>query len=185
MSVKITYFVHGTTTDNEQDLATGWAHGELSELGLQQAKELGGQASDRHFDVVFCSDLKRAIDSARLAFGDKYEIIEDERLREANYGDFTQKPSAEFKKNSKTHYIESPFPGGESYKDVETRIASFLEFLRKNYQGKHIAIVAHQAPQLAMDVLVKGKTWEQSIDEDWRKTKSWQPGWDYELKDKE
>ena len=42
MPVKITYFVHGTTTDNEQGLATGWAPGELSELGRQQAKDLGG-----------------------------------------------------------------------------------------------------------------------------------------------
>lgn len=27
MSVKITYFVHGTTTDNENGIATGWAPG--------------------------------------------------------------------------------------------------------------------------------------------------------------
>jgi len=28
-------------------------------------------------------------------------------------------------------------------------------------------------------VLLKGKTWEQAIDEDWRKKKAWQPGWEY------
>lgn len=27
MPLKITYFVHGTTTDNEQGLATGWLPG--------------------------------------------------------------------------------------------------------------------------------------------------------------
>lgn len=27
MPVKITYFVHGTTIDNENDLATGWQPG--------------------------------------------------------------------------------------------------------------------------------------------------------------
>jgi hypothetical protein len=26
---------------------------------------------------------------------------------------------------------------------------------------------------------VNGKTWEQALAEDWRKTKSWQPGWEY------
>jgi len=41
MSVDITYFVHGTTTDNEQELATGWLPGELSETGRRQAKDLG------------------------------------------------------------------------------------------------------------------------------------------------
>jgi quercetin dioxygenase-like cupin family protein len=39
MSVKITYFVHGTTTDNEADLATGWLPGKLSEIGRQQARQ--------------------------------------------------------------------------------------------------------------------------------------------------
>jgi alpha-ribazole phosphatase/probable phosphoglycerate mutase len=58
MAVKITYFVHGTTTDNEKDLATGWMPGELSELGKKQAKELGRLVSGKDFDAVFCSDLK-------------------------------------------------------------------------------------------------------------------------------
>lgn len=179
--LKITYFVHGTTTDNEKDLATGWAHGELSEKGKQQAKELGGLVTEKNFDVIFCSDLKRAIESAQLAFGDKYKIIPDSRLREANYGDFTERPSVQFKKELKK-YINSPFPNGESYKDVEKRVADFIQEISQKYDGQHVAIVAHQAPQLALDVLLKNKTWEQSIDEDWRNTKSWQPGWDYQTK---
>lgn len=28
-------------------------------------------------------------------------------------------------------------------------------------------------------VLTQGKTWEEAINQDWRKTKSWQPGWKY------
>lgn len=178
MTVKITYFVHGTTTDNEQHLATGWAQGELSELGIEQSKNLGSMVSDKNFDVVFCSDLKRAIDSSQLAFGDKYEIVQDKRLREANYGDFTQKPASEFKSDPKI-YIEKSFPNGERYKDVEKRILDFLEFAKENYDNKHIAIVAHEAPQFALEVLIKGRTWEQAMDENWRKTKSWQPGWEY------
>jgi len=180
VAVKITYFVHGTTTDNEQGLATGWSPGELSELGIKQAKELGKLVFSQNFDVIFCSDLKRAVDSAELGFGDKYKIIKDERLRECNYGDFTRKPAKEFK-DRMVDYIDKPFPNGESYKDVERRIADFLQFLKQNYDGKHIAIVAHQASQLALDVLLKGKDWKQAIDEDWRKNKAWQAGWDYVL----
>ena len=178
MVVRITYFVHGTTTDNEQDLATGWSPGELSELGISQTKELGKLISSKHFDVVFCSDLKRAVDSAELGFADKYKIIPDERLRECNYGDFTKKSAKKFKDRI-IDYVDKPFPNGESYKDVEKRIADFLEFLKENHDNKHIAIVAHQAPQLALDVLLKDKTWKQAIDEDWRKKKAWQPGWEY------
>lgn len=72
--------------------------------------------------------------------------------------------------------ITNKFPEGESYEDVKTRIANFLEFLKKNYVGKSVAIVAHKAPQISLDVLIKGKTWKQSLAEDWRKTKAWKPG---------
>lgn len=179
MAVRIIYFVHGTTTDNEKDLATGWLPGELSEKGRQQAVDLGGLVKEK-FDAVFCSDLKRAVDSARLGFGEKYEIKEDSRLRECNYGDWNGVPVAQFKDNLEK-YINKPFPNGESYRDVERRLTDFLEFLKKDYAGKSVAIIAHQAPQLALEVLLKGRTWEQAMVEDWRKTKSWQPGWVYEL----
>ncbi|TAH32891.1 histidine phosphatase family protein [Candidatus Saccharibacteria bacterium] len=181
MAVKIKYFVHGTTTDNEQKLATGWLPGELSETGRAQAKELGEIVANQKFDVVFCSDLQRAIDSASLAFGGKYEIIQDDCLRECNYGDKNGGPAAEFKDNMDA-FVDTPFPNGESYQDVEARMASFVDFLKANYDGKHIAIVAHQAPQLALDVLLCGRTWNQAIAEDWRKTHAYQPGWDYEIK---
>ena len=49
--VKITYFVHGTTTDNEQGLATGWAPGELSQVGIKQSKDLGQMVIDKKFYI--------------------------------------------------------------------------------------------------------------------------------------
>jgi broad specificity phosphatase PhoE len=165
-TLHITYFVHGTTTDNEKGLATGWLPGELSEVGIKQARELGKRVADKRFDVVFCSDLKRAVDSAELGFAGKCEILQDNRLRECNYGGFTGKPLEHFK-DKLIDFVEKPFPGGESYKDVEKRIASFIDFLKKKYGEKHVAIIAHQGPQLALDVLVRGKTWKQAIADDW------------------
>lgn len=177
MTVHVTYFVHGTTTDNEQGLATGWAHGELSELGIKQSIKLKDQIKGR-FDVVFCSDLKRAVDSAKLMFGDEVPLVQDKRLRECDYGDFTQHDSREVS-SQMIRRISEPFPNGESYRDVETRVSEFLGHLKKEYLGKKVAIVSHRAPQLALDVIIKGKTWEQAISGDWRHTKAWQPGWDY------
>jgi broad specificity phosphatase PhoE len=88
--------------------------------------------------------------------------------------------AAEFKDRMED-YVDASFPNGESYKDVEERLASFVKYLRYNYEGKHVAIVAHQGPQLALDVLLKGRTWQQAIEEDWRKKKAWQPGWPYKI----
>jgi alpha-ribazole phosphatase/probable phosphoglycerate mutase len=180
MSVKITYFVHGTTTDNEQDLATGWLPGQLSDKGKQQAVDLGKQVTE-HFDAMFSSDLERAVESAKLGFGDKYESIQDQRLRECNYGDLNGTNAKAFK-NRMAEYVDHPFPNGESYGDVEKRLRSFVEMLRARYDGKHVAIMAHQAPQLALDVILRGRTWPQAIAEDWRKRGAWQPGWEYIIK---
>jgi len=177
--VKITYFVHGTTTDNEKGTASGQSNIGLSDLGKRQCVELKRLIKDNRFDVVFSSDLKRAVDSANLTFEE--DIIHDKRLREINYGDLTQFPD---KKINYSEHIETTFPNGESLKDVEKRVTDFLNYLFDNYEGKHVAIVAHKAPQLALDVLLKGKTWEQAIKEDWRLKGKWQPGWNYELKKK-
>ncbi|MDD4333519.1 MAG: class I tRNA ligase family protein [Patescibacteria group bacterium] len=175
----ITYFVHGTTTDNEKEIATGWLDGELSDLGKKQAIELGEKIQEQKFDVVICSDLKRAVDSAKLMFGEKYEIITDKRLREANYGDYNGKKHSF--KNNLTDYISQSFTNGENYFDVQKRITEFLSEAMDKYAGKKIAIVAHQAPQLALEVVLKGKSWAEAMNEDWRRKKAWQPGWNYDL----
>jgi broad specificity phosphatase PhoE len=178
MPISVTYFVHGTTTDNEKGISSGWFDVELSEKGIQQSIALKNQLGGKRFDVVFCSDLKRAVESAKLAFEGIVPIVPDSRLRECDYGDYNAK-SSKIVEPLQEKMITERFPNGESYEDVKTRIADFLEFLKEDYAGKSVAIVAHKAPQLALDVLLKGKTWEQALAEDWRKTKSWQPGWEY------
>ncbi len=180
MAVQITYFVHGTTMDNERGISSGWSDAQLSERGIKQSADLKEQTKDKKFDVVFCSDLKRAADSAHLAFEGVAPIIPDARLRECNYGKYNGQPSDIVEPMQEEH-INDKFPEGESYEDIRARMADFLEFLKKNYDGKHIAVVAHKGPQLALDVLLKNKTWGQAFAEDWRKTKSWRPGWDYDL----
>lgn len=181
MPIKITYFVHGTTTDNEKGISSGWYDVELSDLGRQQAVGLKSQIGDRKFDAVFCSDLKRAHDSAKLAFEGAAPIIPDARLRECNYGKLNAAPSAIVEPMQEEECITNRFPDGESYEDVKARVADFLVFLKKNYEGKNIAIVGHKAPQLSLDVLITGKSWKQALAEDWRKKKSWKPGWEYTL----
>ena len=178
MSVKIIYFVHGTTTDNIEHKATGWMPGELSEKGIEQSIELKKQIKLDEIDLVISSDLKRAIDSAQYVFKDLKEILHDKRIRECNYGDLNGQDSYLVKYEE---HIESPFPNGESLKDVEKRLRDFCAFLLENYNEKTVALVAHKAPQLALDVITKNITWEQAIEQDWRKTKNWQPGWTYQI----
>jgi broad specificity phosphatase PhoE len=184
MKIVITYFIHGTTVDNEKGVASGWADAELSEKGKKQSIELKDLIKNKRFNVVFCSDLRRAVDSAKLTFGDSVKIIQDKRLREVNYGNLTRENSKKVESLMIKHLSE-PFPNGESYKDVEKRMRSFLSDLMKNYAGKNVAIFSHRAPQLALDVIINKKTWEQALKEDWRlkKPKEWKHGWNYVLSD--
>ena len=179
--MKITYFVHGTTIDNEKHISTGWKDVELSDLGIQQSKDLKNKVDVKQFDIIFCSDLRRAVDSANLTFKGAVQIKTDPRLRECNYGDYNGKPS-DIVEPLQEKNIEKPFPNGESYEDVKKRVGEFLENVKREYDGVHIAIVAHKAPQLALDVLLKNMTWKQAFENDWRKTGAWQPGWKYEVK---
>lgn len=180
MSIHITYFVHGTTTDNEKNISSGWFDAPLSALGIQQSIDLKNQIKEKKFDVIFCSNLKRAVDSAKLTFESIVPIKTDARLRECNYGKYNAK-SSDLVEPLQEKMITKRFPDGESYEDVKIRVSDFLEFLKENYAGKNIAVVAHKAPQLALDVLLRHKTWEQAFAEDWRKTKAWKPGWEYML----
>ena len=68
MKTELIYFVHGTTYDNASKKCSGWKQVELNELGKEQALNLGKVNKDIKFDVIFTSDLIRAIDSANIAF---------------------------------------------------------------------------------------------------------------------
>lgn len=120
------------------------------------------------FDVIFTSDLVRAIDSAKLAFS-SVERVQDERLRECNYGDLDGKDKSLVVYED---HIYEPFSNGESLKNVEKRVDEFIQYLKENYQGKNVRIVAHRALRLAFEVLTKGISLEEANANDWRKRKA-------------
>lgn len=179
METNIIYFVHGTTFDNTAGKCSGWKQAELTDIGRERAIKLGKIRKDIHFDVIFTSDLVRAIDSANLAFPN-VEKIQDKRLRECNYGDLDGEDK---KLVVYEEHIKEPFPNGESLEDVRSRVKSFLDDLVTKYSDKTVGIVAHRAPQLAIEVLTKNISFEEAIKNDWRNTGDWQPGWEYDISD--
>lgn len=174
--ITIIFEAHGTTFDNEAHLSSGHNDVALSPLGIQQSHEMGERYKDDHFDAIFCSDLQRAYKSAEIGFGTKWPIIKDARLRECDYGDFTQHPSAEVDAEKPLRIVE-PFPNGESYTQTTARMKSFLDDLKRDYAGKRIMIIGHRATQYGLDNLIKGVPLEQLTASHFK----WQPGWKYEL----
>lgn len=174
--INITFEAHGTTFDNETHKSSGHFDVELSELGEQQAENLGKRHKDEVFNAIFCSDLQRAYKTAEIAFGSKYPIIKDPRLRECDYGDLTQADS-NVVEAEKINRITIPFPNGESYEQCADRMREFLEDIKKTYDGKKVMIIGHRATQYGLDHFIKGRSLEELVSEKFK----WQPGWEYTL----
>lgn len=172
--VTIIFESHATTFDNENHLASGHYDVELSPLGIKQAKELGERYKNDHFDAIFCSDLQRSYKTAEIAFGDKFPIIKDKRLRECDYGDLTRYPSSEVDP-LKVKHIKVPFSNGESYEQTAKRMKELLDELKKNYAGRKVMIIGHRATQYGLEHWIKGDSLRDTITAPWK----WQPGWVY------
>lgn len=175
--VTIVFEPHGTTTDNEQRLASGHVDVALSALGQQQSREMGERYSRDDFAAIFCSDLQRSYRSGEIAFGRRgWPILRDARLRECNYGELDGHPKAEVDPLKPAH-INKTFPGGESYQDTNRRMRSFLLDLARDYDGKKVMIIGHRATQYALESLINHRPLEEVVPEPWK----WQPGWTYRL----
>lgn len=172
MAVSIVYETHATTLDNERGFATGWLPGELSAEGRRNAAELGGRRRDDGIDVVFTSDLARAVDTCAIAFGDSVPVIQDRRLRECDYGSLNGAPVAELLPRAR--FLEQPFPGGESYTGVVRRTEAFLGDLTP-YDGRRVLLVAHSANRWALQHLLDGAELTALVDAPF----DWQPGWEF------
>ncbi len=179
MSTQITYFVHSTTADNQNGISSGWNDLPLSAIGIEQSYELREALQGRTFDVIISSDFLRARQTVEIVFPDHPHVIYDARLRECNYGDMNGQPASIVEPLQES--ISTPFPDGESYEDVLHRVRELIEEVRREYPGKSVAFVSSKAPQLCLDVILKGNTWEEAFANDWRKTKNWQAGWEYQI----
>jgi broad specificity phosphatase PhoE len=173
--MELVYETHSMTTDNEAGIATGWLPGTLSADGWEQARLLGRRRANDGLAAVFASDLKRAVDTAQIAFGaSTVPIFLDWRLRECDYGELNGAPAERIERRS---HIDTPFPGGESYRDVVTRTESFLRDLRARWDGKRVCVIAHSANRWALDHLVDGTPLEELVDAPFE----WREGWEYRL----
>lgn len=173
-SVIIWFESHATSLDNERGLASGHIDAELSDLGRRQAEELGRRHSESPLLTVYTSDLKRSVQTAEIAFdGRSLPVIPDARLRECDYGQWSRCPIGQLEA-SRLRFIDTPFPNGESYRDVVLRVGEFLEDVAQG-EGQ-ILLIGHRATWYALEHLLKNRDLVDVIASEWR----WQPGWLYQ-----
>jgi broad specificity phosphatase PhoE len=172
MPTTLIYETHATTIDNERGTATGWLPGELSAEGQRQAVLLGERRRD--VDVVFSSDLRRAVQTVELSGLTAPHFI-DWRLRECDYGVFNGTPARGLA--PRRHRIDEPFPGGQSYREVVELTRSFLGDIKRLYDGRTVLVVAHSANRWALQHLLAEAALEDLVDAPF----DWQPGWVYQV----
>lgn len=126
---------HGQSSWNVDHRLTGWSDVPLTELGQEQARALRPALEAEAFDGVWSSDLTRARDTARLAYG---EPTVDERLREIFFGELEGAIWTELvgpHKEALKNFQGFQAPGGESLVELERRVLSFIDDLTP---GRHL-----------------------------------------------
>ena len=176
LPVQLVFETHSLTTDNELGLATGWLGGTLSRRGRSLAAELGARRR-ADVDVVLCSDLARAVETARVAFeGTQVPVLLDWRLREVDYGELNGS-RAELIELERPRRVETPFPAGESYRDATGRVAGVLDDIRAGHGGRRVLVIGHTATRWALDYLLAGRRLEDVVAQPF----DWREGWEYRL----
>ncbi len=147
-------FRHGTTNDNAEGIFSGWRDVPLNRKGIKDARIVALRLKEKEFGLAFQSNLMRSKQTLRevLKFHKHVRVITDKRITERNYGSLQGKTHLEivqkygWKKYDSWHrgYDTRP-PGGESLKDVEKRVLSFIKYLLELMKEEEInvAISAH------------------------------------------
>jgi broad specificity phosphatase PhoE len=177
MATTVVFETHQISEDNEAGLASGWTHGPLSARGRELARELGTRRRDDGIDTVFASDLHRALETAVLAFdGAPIPILLDWRLRECDYGTLTRHPAADVH-GGREQYLDTRYPGGESWREAVARVGRFLEDLPTRWDEKRVLVIGHVATRWGLDHFLNNVPLEALATEEFR----WQEGWEYVL----
>ncbi|MBQ5310690.1 MAG: 2,3-bisphosphoglycerate-dependent phosphoglycerate mutase, partial [Oscillospiraceae bacterium] len=90
--MKLVLVSHGESERNKLNLFTGWMDVDLSEKGVEEAKNAGRllKAEGYDFDICFTSYLKRAIHTLNYALDEMdrawLPVIKSWKLNERHYG---------------------------------------------------------------------------------------------------
>jgi 2,3-bisphosphoglycerate-dependent phosphoglycerate mutase len=128
---------HGETDWNANRRFQGWTDVALTDVGRAQATMLAESLVGLRFHSVWSSDLTRAVETARLAYG---EPVADHRLRELNFGDLEGSVWEDLTPSLRAELVAFDgfaAPGGESMGEFKARIVEFLDALPA---GDHLVV---------------------------------------------
>ena len=142
---------HGETNLNSGLRYWGSTDVALSDQGLRQAERLRDRLKPKKINVVYSSDLKRSLDTARAIVSiHNLEVITCPELREIDFG---QIEGMTFEEVNLSYpevarmWIERDnnlvYPGGESLVQLDKRLQRFRNRLEKHTSQETILVVGH------------------------------------------
>ncbi|MCJ2034056.1 2,3-bisphosphoglycerate-dependent phosphoglycerate mutase [Methylobacterium sp. J-068] len=164
---------HGQSDWNLKKLFTGWRDPELTDLGVEEARNAGRWLKEQGygFDVAFTSNLKRAQRTCALILEEMgrsdIETIRNEALNERDYGDLSglnKDDARERWGDAQVHQwrrsYDVPPPGGESLKDTAARVLPYyIQFiLPRVMAGERVLVAAHGNSLRALVMVLDGMT---------------------------
>jgi 2,3-bisphosphoglycerate-dependent phosphoglycerate mutase len=132
---KIFVFRHGQTEDNLTHTFSGFRQSDLTESGIEEAKQIGEKLKAEPVTKTYQSDLIRSQHTLELVLNGYHQnvpIITDPRIKERDYGDLTGLNKDDIAKQNPQQFklwhrsYNVPPPNGESIQMVEVRVMSFL-----------------------------------------------------------
>lgn len=151
------YFVmrHGGTECNKKGIVSfrHEATDHLTEEGKKEVLVTAKALKKQKIDVIISSPFVRTLETARIVAKEigisESDIVTDPRIKETNPGHFDGKSWTDYHSalySAGPDWFESTMPGGESLKDIQKRIGSFLYDIESRYKGKNVLIVTHGGP---------------------------------------
>ena len=146
-------FRHAETTDNSNQIFSGWRDPDLTSKGVLQAQEIAKQLEHEKIDYAFTSHLLRAKRTLETVLRPHVNVpvFVDDRLIERCYGTLQGKSKIEIAAEKPEWFGEIhrgydfPPPEGESMKMVENRTLPFVEQLEGwlRHNPGNVAISCH------------------------------------------
>jgi broad specificity phosphatase PhoE len=174
-TTRVVFETHSLSDDNEAGRASGWNPSALSAHGRELAAELGDRRRDDGLDAVLVSDLRRAAETAEIAFaGSTVPVLHDWRLRECDYGERNGEPAIEV--HGAVASPDDRYPGGESWREAVARVDGALDDVVGRWPGGRVLLIGHMAVYWALEHRCRGR----SLD-DIGGPFDWQLGWVYDV----
>ncbi len=144
---------HGETVWHRTNRYAGSSDVELSHRGRRQAATLARWAAAAGLDALWCSELRRARETARpCADASGLELRVDSRLNEVAFGQGEGLTAKEIRQRFpraadafQTDPVAHPLPGGEDPKRATSRALASLEEITRAYPQGRVLIVTHNS----------------------------------------